>query len=211
MPPDSIEITPVTHPLNGTVTVPGSKSITNRAMLLAAMASGCSILRSVLVSDDTQRMAAALAALGFAIAVDEADRCITIEGRGGAIPAPSANLDAGGAGTAMRFLAGFLTLGRGRYRLDGNARMRQRPIGALIDTLRRLGVNAVSELDNGCPPILIDTSSVPFDRRRSHYRREPLLAIRLGPAAAATTMARRPPAQRQRRHRTAVHRDDAAR
>jgi len=162
VPADSIEITSVTHPLNGTVTVPGSKSITNRALLLAAMASGRSTLRSVLLSDDTQRMATALTALGFTIAVDEAGQRITVDGRGGSIPVASADLDAGGAGTAMRFLAGFLTLGRGRYRLDGNARMRQRPIGALIEALRRLGVNAASELGNGCPPIVIDTSTAAF-------------------------------------------------
>lgn len=143
--------------------MPGSKSITNRAMLLAAMASGCSVLRSVLLSDDTQRMAAALTALGFTLSVDEADHYITIEGRGGTLPATSADLDAGGAGTAMRFIAGLLTLGRGRYRLDGNARMRQRPIGALLDALNGLGVNAVSEFANGCPPIVIDTSSMPFN------------------------------------------------
>jgi 3-phosphoshikimate 1-carboxyvinyltransferase len=163
VPTDSIEITLPTHPLRGTITVPGSKSITNRAMLLAAMASGCSVLRSVLLSDDTQRMATALTALGFTLSVDETDRHITIEGRGGALPSASADLDAGGAGTAMRFIAGFLTLGKGRYRLDGNARMRQRPIGALLDAFNGLGVNAVSEFANACPPIVIDTSSAPFN------------------------------------------------
>jgi 3-phosphoshikimate 1-carboxyvinyltransferase len=162
VPIDSIEITPPGHPLNGSVWVPGSKSITNRAMLLAAMASGRSTLREVLLSDDTARMAAALSALGFTVATNEGERRITIEGRGGTISASSAGLDAGGAGTAMRFIAGFLTLGRGHYRLDGNARMRQRPLGALLDALKDLGVNAVSELDNGCPPIVIDTSSAPF-------------------------------------------------
>ena len=132
-------------------------------MLLAAMAAGCSTLRDVLLSDDTAHMAAALAALGFAVVVDEADRCITIEGRGGMIPAASADLDVSGAGTAMRFIAGFLTLGRGSYRLDGNARMRQRPLGALIDALNGLGVNAVCEFANGCPPIVIDTSPAVFN------------------------------------------------
>ena len=131
-------------------------------MLLAAMASGSSILRSVLLSDDSHRMAAALTALGFSISFNEADRYITVEGRSGQIPAVSADLDAGGAGTAMRFIAGFLTLGQGRYRLDGNARMRERPISALIDALNHLGVSAASELGNGCPPITIDTSPALF-------------------------------------------------
>ena len=86
------------------------------------MAHGRSNIESVLISDDTRRMASALSALGFTVDVDEAARRITVEGCGGKIPEPTADLDAGGAGTAMRFLAGFLTLGRGRYRLDGNAR-----------------------------------------------------------------------------------------
>jgi len=83
-------------------------------------------------------MVTALRALGFEIDVDEAARRITVAGRDGEIPAKEATLDAGGAGTAMRFLPGFLILGRGRYRLDGNARMRERPIGALIDSMRGL-------------------------------------------------------------------------
>jgi 3-phosphoshikimate 1-carboxyvinyltransferase len=159
---NEIEIVPITHPLAATVRVPGSKSITNRALLLAAMAHGRSIIDSVLISDDTHRMASALSTLGFAVEVDEAARRITVEGRGGEIPATAANLDAGGAGTAMRFLAGFVTLGRGRYRLDGNARMRERPIGALIDAMRTLGIEVASELGNGCPPIVIDTTARAF-------------------------------------------------
>jgi 3-phosphoshikimate 1-carboxyvinyltransferase len=159
---NEIEIVPVTHPLAATVRVPGSKSITNRALLLAAMAQGRSIIESVLISDDTRRMAAALSTLGFAVEVDEAARRITVEGRGGEITATAANLDAGGAGTAMRFLAGFVTLGRGRYRLDGTARMRERPIGALIDAMRSLGLEVASELGNGCPPIVIDTGAQAF-------------------------------------------------
>jgi len=102
---NEIEIIPITHPLAATVAVPGSKSITNRALLLAAMARGRSIIESVLISDDTRRMASALSALGFTVEVDEAARRIAVEGRGGKIPEPTANLDTGGAGTAMRFLA----------------------------------------------------------------------------------------------------------
>jgi 3-phosphoshikimate 1-carboxyvinyltransferase len=157
-----IEIVPIIHPLAATVAVPGSKSITNRALLLAAMAHGRSNIESVLISDDTRRMASALSALGFTVDVDEAARRITVEGCSGKIPEPTADLDAGGAGTAMRFLAGFLTLGRGRYRLDGNARMRQRPLGALIEAMRALGLEVSSELGNGCPPIVIDTIAGAF-------------------------------------------------
>jgi 3-phosphoshikimate 1-carboxyvinyltransferase len=160
---DDIEIVPITHPLAATVRVPGSKSITNRALLLAAMAAGRSIIDAALISDDTRRMVAALSALGFGVEADEHARRITLAGGAGVIPSAGAHLDAGGAGTAMRFLAGFLTLGRGRYRLDGNARMRERPIGALIDAMRALGLDVHSELGNGCPPIYIDTTGTAFN------------------------------------------------
>jgi 3-phosphoshikimate 1-carboxyvinyltransferase len=155
---DEIEIAPIIRPLAATVTVPGSKSITNRALLLASMATGRSTIDAALISDDTRRMVAALGALGIAVEVDDLARRITVEGGAGAIPSTAANLDAGGAGTAMRFLAGFLTLGRGRYRLDGNARMRERPIGALLNAMRALGLDVTSELGNGYPPVVIDTT-----------------------------------------------------
>jgi 3-phosphoshikimate 1-carboxyvinyltransferase len=159
---DETEIVPITRPLAATVKVPGSKSITNRVLLLAAMAPGRSTIDAALISDDTHRMVAALCALGFTIEADENARRITVEGGAGVIPSAGATLDAGGAGTAMRFLAGFLTLGRGRYRLDGNPRMRERPIGALLDAMRTLGLDVTSELGNGCPPIVIDTSGAAF-------------------------------------------------
>lgn len=156
---EQIEIAPLLHPLRATITVPGSKSITNRALLLAALADGRSRLDNVLLSDDTHRMVGALATLGFAPEVDETARRISLEGLGGAIPATRAELFVGGAGTAMRFLAGFVTLGCGVFRLDGNERMRARPMGALLDALQALGADARSELGNGCPPIVIDTSA----------------------------------------------------
>ena len=126
------------------------------------MADGHSTIDSVLLSDDTRRMAESLRTLGFSIEVDEPKRRIAIHGRGGEIPAASADLQIGGAGTAMRFLAGFLTLAHGRFRIDGNARMRRRPIGALLDTMQRLGVDARSENGDGCPPILIDRPASPM-------------------------------------------------
>jgi 3-phosphoshikimate 1-carboxyvinyltransferase len=153
---DQIEITPLRRPLAASVTVPGSKSITNRALLLAAMADGRSTLSGVGFNDDARRMIAALDTLGFALAVDEAAARIVVEGRGGTIPAPGGELDAGGAGTAMRFLLGFLTLGRGRFRLDGNRRMRQRPVGPLLDALGALGASVRAELNNDCPPVSIE-------------------------------------------------------
>ncbi len=159
---DEIEIKPLGGPLSAKVQVPGSKSITNRALLLAAMADGRSVIESALLSDDTRYMIHALEVLGFAIEVDGAQGRIEVDGQAGTIPASGAELFVGGAGTAMRFLAGFVTLGRGRFRIDGNQRMRQRPIGPLLDTLRRLGLNAYSERNNRCPPIVVETSGSGF-------------------------------------------------
>jgi len=152
---DQIEIKPLLRTLSATVAVPGSKSITNRALLMAALAEGRSVIESALVSDDTRYMIAALQHLGFALSLDEPGSKIMMEGHGGAIPAKSADLFVGGSGTAMRFLAGFLTLGKGRFRIDGNARMRERPIGDLIDALHKLGLAIHCEADNGCPPVVI--------------------------------------------------------
>src|SRR5579883_1718833 len=150
-----LPITPAARPLNASIRPPGSKSITNRAMLLAAMAPGTSRIAGALASDDTQVMAAALHALGFALTLDHPAGMIVVNGRGGEIPSHEADLNAGDAGTAMRFLAGFLTLGRGRYRLDGSERMRQRPIRALLAALRQLGLEAAGERGDDCPPIII--------------------------------------------------------
>jgi 3-phosphoshikimate 1-carboxyvinyltransferase len=108
-------------------------------------------------------MASALRTLGFAVTISESAHRISVEGCGGTIPLAAASLNIGGAGTAMRFLAGFVTLGRGRFRLDGNQRMRERPISALLDAMNRLGVDARSENHNGCPPIVIDTSNRAFE------------------------------------------------
>ncbi len=160
---DEIEIKSLGHPITAEVRVSGSKSITNRALLIAAMAPGRSELDGALFSDDTRYMIGALQQLGFVIEADEAREHIVVEGRGGEIPAHSADLFVGGAGTAMRFLAGFLTLGRGRFRLDGNVRMRARPIGEMIDSLRELGVNASTEFGNQCPPIIVDMSHSGFE------------------------------------------------
>jgi 3-phosphoshikimate 1-carboxyvinyltransferase len=160
---EELEITPARGPLHADIALPGSKSITNRALLLAAMASGRSTLEAALLSDDTSAMTAVLRALGFRVEVDEAAHRISVGGLGGAIPASSAELFVGGAGTAMRFIVGFLTLGQGRYRVDGNQRMRRRPIGPLLDALQQLGASVYAERDNRCPPVIVES-------RRSAFR-----------------------------------------
>lgn len=162
MPDEALEIAQPTRPLRATVTPPGSKSITNRALLLAAMADGRSTISDALLSEDTRHMAEALRALGFELVIDPGARTIVANGRNGTIPAAGATLDAGNAGTAMRFLVGFVTLGRGRFRIDGSPRMRQRPIAALLAALRDLGVAASSERGNECPPVVIEMPGAPF-------------------------------------------------
>ncbi len=157
------EVIPLNHPIDAEITVPGSKSITNRAMLIAAIAQGRSVIEGALLSDDTRYMAAALRTLGFIVEIDEGARRITVGGQGGMMPARGAELDVGGAGTVMRFLIAMLTLGEGRFRLDGNQRMRQRPIGPLLDAMERLGARIYSERDNNCPPVIVDASRSRFN------------------------------------------------
>jgi 3-phosphoshikimate 1-carboxyvinyltransferase len=134
-----MRIIPIDHPLNATVRVPGSKSITNRALLIASLANGRTKLTNALFSDDSKYFAQALQTLGFDVKLDEANHEMTVVGLGGKIPARKAELFIGNAGTAARFLSAFLTLGHGQYILDGDSRMRERPIGDLVDSLTQLG------------------------------------------------------------------------
>lgn len=156
---EAIEITPLTKPLSAIVTVAGSKSITNRALIIAAMAEGRSVIDNALFSDDTRRMIEALRQLGFLISVEENDKRIGINGLGGQIPSSGCDLSIGGAGTAMRFLIPFLTLARGKFRIDGDQRMRERPIGPLLDAMQRLGASVYSERENRCPPVIVESRS----------------------------------------------------
>lgn len=157
--PPSLRITPITHPLNATVRVPGSKSLTNRALLIASLANGTTHLTNALFSDDSRYFARALQTLGFDIQLDEANHTMTVTGLGGKIPATKAELFIGNAGTAARFLSAFLTLGNGEYILDGEPRMRERPIQDLIDSLNQLGVEI--EAQNNCPPVEILAKGLP--------------------------------------------------
>ncbi|MBL8099755.1 MAG: 3-phosphoshikimate 1-carboxyvinyltransferase [Anaerolineales bacterium] len=136
-----MRIIPIKHPLNATVRVPGSKSITNRALLIAALANGTTKLTNALFSDDSKYFAQALQTLGFDVQLDEENHEMIVTGLGGKIPAKKAELFIGNAGTAARFLSAFLTLGNGQYILDGEPRMRERPIGDLVDSLTQLGAN----------------------------------------------------------------------
>jgi 3-phosphoshikimate 1-carboxyvinyltransferase len=148
-----MQIIPIHHPLSATVRVPGSKSLTNRALLISALANGKTRLTNALFSDDSCYFAKALQTLGFDVQLDETNQEMTVIGMGGHIPAKRAELFVGNAGTAARFLTAFLTLGNGEYILDGDARMRERPIQDLINALHQLGVEL--EAKNNCPPVEI--------------------------------------------------------
>ncbi len=141
----------------GSVPAPPSKSATQRALVAAALAAGRSRLRHPLLADDSRHLITALDAVGIATRLSgpmEAPE-VEVEGRGGAIPAAHARLTVGNAGTAMRFLTAMLALGRGDYVIDGDERMRQRPIEDLLVALRHLGAGAVSLGGNGCPPVRV--------------------------------------------------------
>jgi len=141
----AIQIQPITRPLTASVRVPGSKSLTNRALLVAALADGTTRLTNALFSDDSRYFAESLRRLGFNVLLEpESDRprlspSMTVTGLGGHIPAGRADLYIGNAGTAARFLTAMLTLGNGVYTLDGDARMRQRPMQELVAALEMLG------------------------------------------------------------------------
>jgi len=155
--PSEIEIAPWNGPApRATVTVPGSKSLTNRALIVAALARGSSTLSGALDSDDTRVMVRALQALGLNVEHHPRDRTIHIEGCGGTIPTSEAHLDLANSGTSLRFLTAMVAAGRGTYHLDGTARMRQRPILDLLTALNGLGADAVSDNDTGCPPVTVN-------------------------------------------------------
>ncbi|MSU65309.1 MAG: 3-phosphoshikimate 1-carboxyvinyltransferase [Opitutus sp.] len=141
--PDLLPITPFTHPVNGAVALPGSKSITNRALLLAALCDEPVILQGSLFSEDTHLMAEALCRLGFGVTADEAAGTLNVSGqRQGFGSQTPVDLFVGLAGTAARFLTAFCAAApQGTYRLDGVPQMRQRPMKPLIDALRALGAD----------------------------------------------------------------------
>ncbi len=145
--PELIEIVPLDKPVRAEITVPGSKSITNRALILAALADGEVTLTGALWSEDTQIMVECLQKLGFEIRVENdpaefCNRTITVKGLGGKIPKSGTaeeplELFVGNAGTAARFLSAFVCLGNGVYRLSGVPRMHERPQAALFSGIAR--------------------------------------------------------------------------
>ncbi|HAH44920.1 MAG TPA: 3-phosphoshikimate 1-carboxyvinyltransferase, partial [Planctomycetaceae bacterium] len=135
------EVTPVSGPIQGTVRPPGSKSITNRALIVAALAQGTTHLTGVLDSQDTQVMIESLNRLGIRVDHDPNTCSIEVEGCGGKIPRKEASLWLENSGTSIRFLTALCAAGEGEFVLDGNARMQQRPIRDLVNSLKQLGVD----------------------------------------------------------------------
>jgi 3-phosphoshikimate 1-carboxyvinyltransferase len=164
--PDSLAIRPVREPVDADIVLPGSKSITNRALIIAALADGESILEHALFSDDTRYMHESLDSLGIGITADEVQERFIVQGSGGTIPATQASLFVGNSGTSARFLTALVALGNGTYVIDGVERMRQRPIAPLLSALKDFGVDARSELNNGCPPIIVSSRGLPGGETR---------------------------------------------
>ena len=142
-------------PLDAAVRPPGSKSITNRALVCASLAVGESTLRGALDSEDTRVMVECLRRLNIDVEFEPPSDKIRVEGCGGRLPAGAAELFVANSGTTVRFLTALCTLGHGTYRLDGVPRMRMRPIGDLLDALSQVGAKVASENDDGCPPVVV--------------------------------------------------------
>ncbi|MDB5349780.1 MAG: 5-Enolpyruvylshikimate-3-phosphate synthase [Planctomycetota bacterium] len=155
--PPEVTITPLSKPPTATVRVPGSKSLTNRALIVAALADGPSTLRGALASDDTRVMVDSLRTLGQKVEHDTNAAIIRIGGGFGRKPVKEADLFIANSGTSLRFLTAMIATSRGGgvYRLDGTPRMRQRPVGDLLQALNGLGSDARSDQNNGCPPITV--------------------------------------------------------
>lgn len=158
--PPELSVRPLDRPPTARVQVPGSKSLTNRALIVAALAGGPSTLTGALDSDDTRVMVDSLRRLGFDVEHDPAAATLRIEGGRGGIPAHEAQLFVANSGTSLRFLTAFVAVGRGTYHLDGTPRMRQRPAADLLAALNRLGAKAASDAGNGCPPLTIRANSL---------------------------------------------------
>jgi 3-phosphoshikimate 1-carboxyvinyltransferase len=157
---ESLTVNPITR-ISGDVTLPGSKSLTNRVLLLAALSEGKTVVDNLLDSADIRYMVGALKQLNISCEVDFDEKRAVVTGKGGPINVDSpVTLDLGNAGTAMRPLCGVLCAGHGKFTLDGTPRMRERPIVDLVDGLQQLGIDITCS-DTGCPPVVINAKRCP--------------------------------------------------
>ena len=162
-----LAIEPLEGPVDATVALPGSKSVTNRALVCAALAEGRSVLDGVLFADDTEAMVSSLAALGIEIDADWVAATIAVEGTGGTLPPGPATADARMSGTTARFVAPLLALGTGDYRLTGHPQLRARPMAPAFAALRELGVAIDdTEAPGFLPATIRATGGLPGGRLR---------------------------------------------
>ncbi|QLE58876.1 3-phosphoshikimate 1-carboxyvinyltransferase [Nostoc sp. TCL26-01] len=152
---DTIAIPSLNRPVDAIVEIPGSKSITNRALLVAALAEGDSVLENALFSEDSEYFAKCVEQLGIPITLNSQLAQIQVAGKGGEIPTKQADLFVGLAGTAARFITALVALGEGEYRLDGVPRMRERPMGDLVNVLQASGARVDFEGNPGFMPYTI--------------------------------------------------------
>jgi len=153
-------IHPVSHPVSGSIRPPGSKSISNRALILAALADGESQLTGLLDCEDTRVMIESLNRLGISVTHHPENNTAMIVGCAGTPPASSAELWLENSGTSIRFLTALCCNGHGEYLLDGNSRMRQRPIGDLVDALSQWNTNVKCVEGTNCPPVKIQSQGL---------------------------------------------------
>jgi len=157
---DELEIIPINHPLDAVVRPPGSKSLTNRALVVASLAQGTSALDGVLFSDDTEAMLSCLHELGVGLELDRNGCSVTVHGVGGEPSVEGAVLDARQSGTTSRFVLPVAALGRGTVVVDGGAQLRARPMGDLIDALRTLDADVEPLGEQGHLPVRLEASGL---------------------------------------------------
>jgi 3-phosphoshikimate 1-carboxyvinyltransferase len=163
--PDPYPVPVWTAPCRSSVRVPGSKSLTNRALILAALCEGSVRLEGALFSRDSQLLVENLRSTGFSVRTNPASGTMEVEGTGGRIPTAAADLYVGNAGTVARFMTAFLCLHpHGNFRIDGDEEMRKRPMTGLLDTLRALGAEISFEGQPNCFPFTIHTRGLPGGR-----------------------------------------------
>lgn len=145
----------MSKPVDAVVSVPGSKSITNRALLMAALSGGACRLDGVLFSDDSRHFLSCLTKLGFAVTVNEAERTVILQGQGGKIPKDQGEIHVGSAGTAARFLTAMLALSSGVYTIEASEQMKKRPMRPLFEALTEMGADFTFLEKEGFLPVRV--------------------------------------------------------
>jgi 3-phosphoshikimate 1-carboxyvinyltransferase len=158
--PEELEVTPLERPPDANIRVPGSKSLTNRALIIAALAEGHSRILNPLFSDDSYWLMNALVRLGIDVSADGERGEVCVSGQSGEIDASGVDLFVGNAGTVARFLPPVLALGRGPYTIDGVPRMRERPVADLVDAMRHLGAAVDYAGEHGRFPLAIEGGGI---------------------------------------------------